>query len=57
MKEQTLKKIESLRSLEEIEGWRWCVEQLQQRDYEDGEEQALLYQEMELKKRKIRRKK
>jgi len=52
VKETTGNKIKTLNSLEEVEGWRWCVRDLRLRNFEDGEVEALLLRELQLKERK-----
>ena len=47
MTPETARKISTLRSIEEIEGWRWSV--LVARDYEDGEQAALVMREKQIR--------
>ena len=47
MTPETDKKISTLRSIEEIEGWRWGVSVT--RDYEDGEVAALVIREKQIR--------
>ena len=48
MTPETDKKISTLRSIEEIQGWRWGVS-VTGRDYEDGEVAALVMREKQIR--------
>ena len=48
MTPETARKISTLRSIEEIEGWRWSV-LVTGRDYEDGEQAALVMREKQIR--------
>ena len=47
MTPETAEKIRTLHSIEEIEGWRWGVSVT--RDYEDGEQAALVTREKQIR--------
>ena len=47
MTPETARKIRTLRILEEVEGWRWGVSVT--RDYEDGEQAALVMREKQIR--------
>ena len=47
MKPETARKISTIRSIEEIKGWRWGVSVT--RDYEDGEQAALMIREKQIR--------
>lgn len=51
MTPETAEKIKTLKTYEEIDGWRWAVSET--REYEDGEQAALVAQEIAIKERRV----